>query len=135
MKTVWLNLPSKNLQLTKRFYREIGFRENPMHRGADHLGSFLLGDSNFVVMVFPEEAFTRFTGNDVTDTASGNEMLLNLDAQSREEVDIMAQTVIEAGGEVFAEPSEVDGWMYVMGFTDPDGHRWSMLYMDPQKMS
>ena len=52
MKTIWLNLPVKDLQKSKQFFREIGFRENAMHKEAQHLGSFLIGDSNFVLMLF-----------------------------------------------------------------------------------
>jgi predicted lactoylglutathione lyase len=58
-----------------------------------------------------------------------------VDAQSREEVDQMAEIVREAGGNIFAEPAESDGWMYAFGFADPDGHRWGVLYMDKEKMT
>lgn len=46
----------------------------------------------------------------------------------------MAETVRKAGGKIFAQPADSQGWMYVFGFEDLDGHRWSMLYIDPEKM-
>jgi predicted lactoylglutathione lyase len=61
-------------------------------------------------------------------------MLINLDAASREEVDAFAETVKRAGGDVYYEPTEVEGWMYITSFADLDGHRWSMLYMDWNNM-
>ena len=61
-------------------------------------------------------------------------MLTNVDAQSREEVEKMAVTVRKAGGEIFSEPRESQGWMYGLGFEDLDGHRWSMLYMNMGKI-
>ncbi|WP_373517375.1 VOC family protein [Pricia sp.] len=134
MKTIWLNLPVKNLKESRAFFKTIGFRENPMHKNAEHLASFLIGDHNFVMMLFPEEAFTGFAGNPIADTKKGTEVLLNIDAQSKKEVDKMAETVRKAGGEIYAEPSESQGWMYAFGFEDLDGHRWSMLYMDMDKM-
>jgi hypothetical protein len=57
-----------------------------------------------------------------------------MDAQSKEEVDVMAKRVKNAGGNIYTAPGEKDGWMYAFGFLDPDGHRWSVLYMDMSKM-
>lgn len=134
MKTIWLNLPVKELQKSKQFFRDIGFRENPVHKEAQHLGSFLIGENDFVLMLFPEGDIKDYTQNEVTDTTKSNEMLINIDAQSKEEVDAFAKVVTKAGGNVHSEPTEVDGWMYILSFTDLDGHRWSMLYMEPEKM-
>lgn len=134
MKTIWLNLPVKNIKNSKAFFNAIGFRENPRHEKAEHLASFLIGEHNFVMMLFPEEAFTSFSDNAISDTKKGTEVLINIDAQSREEVDEMSETVRKAGGKIFAEPGESQGWMYAFGFEDLDGHRWSMLYMDLDKM-
>lgn len=134
VKQAWLNLPVKDIQKSKEFFKAIGFRSNPMHEKNPQAGSFFIGENNFVLMLFPENTFSGFARNTVSDTSKGSEMLINIDAESREEVDAMALTVKKAGGKVFAEPGEADGWMYAMGFEDLDGHRWSMLYMDMSKM-
>ncbi|MBQ0735537.1 VOC family protein [Aquimarina celericrescens] len=134
MKTIWLNLPVKDIQKSKAFFKAIGFRENPIHKSASDLGSFLIGEHDFVMMLFQEETFQSFTQNNVSDTKNGTEVLINIDAQSKEEVDAFASIVKEAGGEVFSEPAEVDSWMYTFGFKDVDGHRWSMLYMNMEKI-
>ncbi|WP_226332192.1 VOC family protein [Echinicola marina] len=134
MKTIWLNLPVKDIKKSRDFFKAIGFKENPMHENAEHLASFLIGEHNFVMMLFPEKDFKRFTNNEVSDTQKGSEILLNIDAQSKSEVDTMANTVRIAGGKIFAEPGESQGWMYAFGFEDIDGHRWSMLYMDMEKI-
>lgn len=131
---VWLNLPVKDIEKSKIFFRAIGFKENPMHKSAKHLGSFFIGENKFVLMLFPEESFKTFSGNAVSDTTKGNEVLINFDAESKEEVDAMAEQVRIAGGKIYAEPGESQGWMYAFGFEDLDGHRWSMLYMDMAKM-
>ena len=134
MTTVWLNLPTKNLKNLKQFYRDIGFRENPMHKKAQHLGSFLIGKHDFILMLFPEEIFKQWVKNKVTDTTESNEILVNIDAQSKGEVDAFAKTVAKAGGTVYHGPGWVDGWMYLFSFNDPDGHCWNMLYMNPDKI-
>ncbi|MEC3965882.1 VOC family protein [Flagellimonas halotolerans] len=134
MKTIWLNLPVKDIKESKEFFKAIGFKENPRHKNAEHLGSFYIGENNFVLMLFPENTFKGFAQNEISDTQKGTEVLINIDAQSKSEVDTMAKTVQKAGGKIFAEPGESDGWMYAFGFEDLDGHRWSMLYMDMEKM-
>jgi hypothetical protein len=134
IKQVWLNLPVKDIEKSKLFFRQIGFKTNPMHENATHLGSFFIGEQNFVLMLFPESTFEHFAENPTSDTGKGTEMLINFDAQSKTEVDEMAETVRKAGGRIYGEPSEIDGWMYALGFEDLDGHRWCMLYMDMAKM-
>lgn len=134
IKTVWLNLPVKDMKKSKKFFRDIGFTENPMHEANPEVGSFLIGEHDFVLMLFPQEVFKGFVNHEVSDPAAGSEMLINIDAQSREEVDQMAKIVKKAGGEIYAEPGESQGWMYAFGFCDPDGHRWCMLHMDLTKM-
>ena len=39
----------------------------------------------------------------------------------------------EAGGDIYEEPALINGWMYGIGFQDPDGHRWNHVYMDFSK--
>jgi predicted lactoylglutathione lyase len=96
--------------------------------------SFLIGEPAVVMMLFQEEEFKGYVRTEISDTKKGSEILLNIDAQSKAEVDAMAETVVKAGGKIFAEPEEAQGWMYVFGFEDVDGHRWSMLYMDTNNM-
>lgn len=135
MKTFWLNLPVANIQKSKAFFKAIGFKPNPMHEEADHLASFLIGEKELVMMLFPEETFKSFTQNGLVNTEKATEVLLNIDAESKKEVDDMAKAVEKAGGALFAEPAESEGWMYGMGFKDLDGHRWSVLYMDVEKLA
>lgn len=134
MQKIWFNLPVEDIQRSKTFYKKIGFKGHPMHEQAEHLAGFLIGEDEIVLMLFPKTAFEGFTRHKVSDTSTGTQVLFNLGAQSREEVDEMNERVRLAGGIIFAEPALVDGWMYVNGFMDPDGHRWSMLYMDMSKM-
>lgn len=133
MKSIWINLPVKNVKKSKAFFEAIGFTPNPNYP-METSASFLIGEPSIVMMLFAEEEFKRFVRNEISDTKKGNEILLNIDAQSKEEVDTMANTVKKVGGTIFAHPEEVQGWMYAFGFEDLDGHRWSMLYMDPEKM-
>ena len=61
-------------------------------------------------------------------------LLLKALSESKEEVDDLARKAENAGAIIYASPVEKDGWMYGCGFTDPDNHRWNILYMDMSKM-
>lgn len=134
IKELWLNLPSKNVKKSTEFFLQMGFKLNERYGNTEHSASFLVGDKNIVVMLFAEHIFKSFTGNDITDTRLSTEILLSIDAQSKEEVDAYAKKAASAGGSVYHEPAESQGWMYGCGFCDLDGHRWNVLYMDMSKM-
>ncbi len=132
-KQVWLNLPVKNALKSKEFFSQLGFQFLE-ERTTEHSACMLLGETHFVVMLFTEDMFKNFIRHEITDTSTSAEMLLSIDAESREEVDELASKAKNAGGIVYAEPGENQGWMYGCGFCDLDGHRWNVLYMDFSKM-
>ena len=120
----------KDLQKAKKFFREIGFQFNEKSTGDSQESACLeVGSKPDVVMLFVGSSFKKFTRNPLADTHQGTEVLLSIDASSRQEVDDMAVKVEKAGGTIFASPEEIDGWMYGCGFADVDGHRWNVLNM------
>jgi predicted lactoylglutathione lyase len=133
-KELWLNLPVKDIAKAKDFFSKIGFRLNEKIGDSNEMACFLVGDKNTAVMLFPEKTFKDVTKSEISDTKAGSEVLISVDAENRDEVDEMARKVFEAGGRVFAEPAEIQGWMYGCAFADLDGHRWNMLYRDMSKM-
>jgi len=132
-KQIWLNLPVKEVAKSKAFFSKIGFSFNEKHDTPTST-CMLVGEGHFVVMLFEESLFASFSQNKLTDTKSSSEILISIDAESREEVDEMAEKVRQAGGNVFSDPAESQGWMYGCAFADLDGHRWNILYMDFSKL-
>jgi hypothetical protein len=132
-KQIWLNLPVKNVAKAKDFFWKIGFSFNEQH-DTPSSSCMIVGEGQFVVMLFEELLFKSFSQNELTNTQSGSEILISIDAESRGEVDELAQKIIEAGGNVFSPPAESQGWMYGCGFADLDGHRWNILFMDFDKL-
>jgi len=59
-KSLWINLPVKNLIKSKEFFLEIGFKENPEFPGNDNAASFLVGDNKVGLMLFDESTFKGF---------------------------------------------------------------------------
>ena len=133
-KEFWVNLPVKEISKSRAFFKAIGFTENAQFSENPTMASFFLGDKNVVVNFFPEALFKSFSTTEIADTTKGTEALFSIDAQSPAEVDEVANKAVAAGAKLYANPGEKDGWMYGCGFSDLDGHRWNVLYMDFSKM-
>ncbi|MDI9257343.1 VOC family protein [Flavobacterium sedimenticola] len=134
-KEIWLNLPVKDVLKSRAFYEQIGFTFNPNDNPYDStMQCMFVGQKNFVVMLFPEETLQKFSRIDLNDRSTTSQFLISIDAESREEIDHLTAKAKAAGATIFAEPEEIQGWMYGSGFTDLDGHRWNTLYMDHTKM-
>jgi len=132
-KEIWLNLPSKNLDETKGFFNKIGWTLNENQSNNDMI-CFSVGEKQITVLFFQEEMFKNITKSEISDTKTGAEILISFDAESRQEIDETARKVFDAGGTIFSEPAEIQGWMYGFGFADLDGHRWNMVFMDFSKL-
>ena len=133
-KEIWINLPVKDIAVSKEFFTKLGFAFNSEFGNTAHSACLNIGSKNVAVMLFADHLFKSFTQNDIADTSKVTEVLLSIDAESREEVDELAKKAAEAGGIVFGKPQENQGWMYGCGFSDLDGHRWNVLYMDMSQM-
>jgi len=81
----------------------------------------------------PVKDIRRSRAFEIADPKRGTEVLISIDAESKEEVDELLQKVVSAGGTIYGEPHD-QGWMYGAGFVDLDGHRWNVLYMDMSSM-
>ncbi len=129
----WLNLPVEDVQKSKSFFQSLGFSFQEDQSQGPHSAVMLVGTKPVVVMLFQREIFKNFIGGEISNLQMGNEMLISIDAPNRETVVAQAQKAQALGGILFGEPSEIDEWMFGCGFTDLDGHKWNVLYMDQEK--
>lgn len=132
-KELWLNLPVKDPKKSKNFFRELGFSFREDHENPTMI-AMMVGEKPVPVMLFEENHLSKVMQSELPDTSKTSQMIISFDAQSREEVDEIAEKVKAAGGNVFDPPGEIQGWMYGCAFADLDGHRWNALYMDTDKM-
>ena len=130
--SAWFNLPVKDIPRSKAFFEQLGARF--VERETPEMFGIYLGKNNVQVMIFGHAQFEQFTQAKVADLSNTGELLISMEAQSKTEVEELAEKVLAAGGTIFAGPETWQGWMYGMGFQDPDGHRWNMAFMDWDKM-
>ena len=123
---VFINLPVKNLKRSKEFFTHLGFRFN-MQFTDDKAACLIIGQ-NIYAMLLVEKFFKAFTRKAVANAKKSTEVLIAIDAESREKVDEMIRRAVEAGGSVYMPPQD-HGKMYSHSFADPDGHQWEILYM------
>lgn len=135
IKDLWINLPVKDLKRSIAFFEAVGFSFSKNSPGFTPTSApMMVGSNKVVVMLFEDSLFQGFSRNPITDTTQSTEVLFSFGAESRKDVDQVAQDAEAAGGNVFAKPAEKDGWMYGCGFADLDGHRWNALFMDMSKV-
>ncbi|MBD0287378.1 MAG: VOC family protein, partial [Flavisolibacter sp.] len=124
---IFVNLPVKDLNKSIEFFTKLGFSFNPQF--TDDQATCMIISENIFAMLLVEERFKDFTKKEICDATKSTEVLIALDADSREKVDELVQKAVEAGGSIYAEPQD-HGWMYGHSFADLDGHQWEVLYMD-----
>lgn len=131
-KQFWLNLPVNDVAKSKSFFTALGFTFNENIPNAATSACMLVGEHKIPVMLFDKATFKGFCLDEIAE--KGTEVLLSIDAQSKEEVDELVEKAIAAGGTSTHKPVEMTGWMYGCLIADIDGHKWNVLHMDTTKM-
>lgn len=124
---IFVNLPVKDLQKSIAFFTHLGYTFNPQF--TDEYATCMIVSEHIFVMLLVEARFKDFTKKTIADATKTTEVLLAIDADTREAVDTLVQKALEAGGSTYAAPMD-HGWMYQHSFADLDGHQWEILYMD-----
>ena len=129
---IFINLPVKDLNKSIGFFTKLGFTFNPQFTD-DQATCMILGENIFAMLLI-EERFKDFTQKPISNAQKNTEVLLALDAESREKVDEIIRNAVAAGGSIYSEPQD-QGWMYGHSFADLDGHQWEILYMDESALT
>jgi len=124
---IFVNLPVKNLNQTVDFFTSLGFKFDP--RFTDENATCMIISEENYAMLLVEKYFKTFTSKEVIDAHKSTETIIALSADSRENVDELADKALQAGGKISRAPED-HGWMYGRSFEDLDGHIWEVFYMD-----
>ena len=118
-KQIFVNLPVKDVERSKRFYSAMGYAFNPQFSNEQAL-SMVISDDIYA-MLLVEEFFQTFTPRKISDAHTATEVLTCLSCESRAQVDELIAKARDAGGTVPREPQDM-GFMYSQAYADPDGH-------------
>ncbi|WP_203339966.1 VOC family protein [Planococcus beijingensis] len=128
MKELWINLPVKDLERSREFFSAVGFNVMELGQAGNEMVGMVVGVHQVHVMLVLEERFKNYSLNALTDTDQSTEALFSISVDLKEELDETIGKVKQAGGFVFSEPAEQNGF-YGAAFADLDGHRWNLLVM------
>lgn len=129
-KQIIFNLPVKDLARSKDFFAALGFGFNPQFSNESAAFMIIVEDS-ILAMLMTEDFFTSLTNKPVAQALEGNEVIICLSCESREEVDSLIAKATAAGARI-PHPPEDHGFMYDQGFEDLDGHLWNLVWMSPE---
>jgi predicted lactoylglutathione lyase len=128
---IFVNVAVEDLDRSVDFFTKLGFTFDP--RFTDETATCMIVSGEAFVMLLVESKFKEFTKKELVDSTTHTEAILALSAESREGVDELADTALEAGGAPANDPMDY-GFMYGRSFQDPDGHIWEVMWMDPSAL-
>ena len=126
---IFVNLPVSDLQRSRGFVEALGAVNEP--KFTDETAACMTFSESIHVMLLTHEKFRQFTPRPIADATAGSEVLLCLSADSRESVDTAVERAVASGGTADPAPKQDYGVMYGRSVSDPDGHIWEIMWMDP----
>lgn len=128
---IFINLPVKNLGKSMDFFRNLDFEFNAQF--TDDKAACMVVSDNIFVMLLTHSYFQTYTKKAICDAKTTTEVLIALDARSKDEVKQTVSKAQSLGADIYAEPQD-HGWMYQHSFADLDGHQWEFAYMDESQL-
>src|SRR6478609_2535721 len=126
VKSIYLNLPIKDINKAKDFWTKLRFSFNPQFSNEKGL-CLILNEGSIYSMLLTEEFFSTFTNRPIADGKT-TEVIIAIDVESRKKVEGIIELALANGGSRYREVQDF-GWMYNDAFADPDGHQWEFFYM------
>ncbi len=126
-KQIFVNLPVRDLKRSVDFFTGLGFTFNPQF--TDENATCMIVNDEAFVMLLVEPFFQSFTKKALANATTDTEVIMALSADSRAEVDALADKALAAGAKPSNDPME-EGPMYGRSFQDVDGHLWEVFHMD-----
>ncbi|WP_319633478.1 VOC family protein [Janthinobacterium sp. FT14W] len=100
-----LNLPVKDLDKSRAFFAALGFAFDPRFSG-DNAAYMHIVDGAIQAMLTTEPFFQSLIDKPVANAREGNEIVICLSCDSREEVDSLIAGAAAAGGRIPHRPEE-----------------------------
>lgn len=125
---LYVNLPVADLARSVAFYARLGFAFNESY--SDDRAACMIVSERAMVMLLARPFFETFTPLPVADATLATGSILAVECASAADVDAIMQAALRQGA---AEPRapQTSEALYSRAFTDPDGHLWELVFLDP----
>lgn len=125
---LFLNLPVADLAASRTFFAALGFGFD--EKFCDEGAACMVVSEQAYVMLLQRDRFAEFVTKPLADSAETTALTACVSAESRAEVDALADAAGAAGAGDAKGPQDY-GFMYQRSFHDLDGHLWEIAWMDP----
>lgn len=126
-KQIIINLPVQDLGKSKAFFSALGYGFDPQVSG-EQAAMLIIAQDSIHVMLTTEDFFQSLIDKPMMRASQGNELVLCLTCESREELDSLIARASAAGARI-PHPPEDHGFMVDQGFEDLDGHLWNLVWV------
>ncbi|TXH71728.1 MAG: glyoxalase/bleomycin resistance/extradiol dioxygenase family protein [Thiothrix sp.] len=126
----YINLPVDNLDATKTFFTQLGFKFDPNFTDTQAAGMIINEGHSYAMLLSRPFFHSFFPHKAISDAKAQVEVSIALQCDSKEAVDALIAKAISAGGKTYNQAQD-HGFMYGHGFEDLDGHIWEVFTMTP----
>lgn len=126
-KISFITLAVNDLKISVDFYKNaFGFPTKGIQDGNEEHCMFELDDKLNLVLYRRQEFLTLAANPTQIEKSAG--FILSHNAQSREQVDEILQSALQAGASQIGKTQD-EPWGYSASIADPDGHQWEIVFM------
>lgn len=126
---MFVNVAVEDLDRSVEFFTKLGFSFDP--RFTNETATCMIVSDEAFVMLLVESKFKAFTTKELADTTTQTEAILALSAESREQVDELADMALEAGGASANDPIDwvscMDGASRTSTVTSGSSSGWTRV--------
>jgi predicted lactoylglutathione lyase len=127
-KKLFISLPVSDVAASVAFYEALGMSRDPAFPSGES-GAAMNWSDAVCFMLSSHDAFRGLSVKPIADTHATTANLFALSMDSREAVDAIFEAALATGGRE-VHGVEDEGFMYSVGFEDPDGHGFGPFHMD-----
>lgn len=132
VKSIFVNLPVKDLVKTRKFWTQLGFSFNEDFSDENAL-CLVLNEGSINSMLISHEMFSTFTNRPIAE-ATSTQVLIAIEVDTKEQVDAIVNLAINNGATRYRQSTD-HGWMYYDSFADLDGHQWEIMFTNSSHLT
>ncbi len=126
-KSVFINLPVKDLAKSMDFFAKIGWPHNPQF--TDETAASIVISDTIYAMVMTHEKFASFVDKPIADLKTTVGALIAISVDTTDEMHQIVDAALAAGGRESKPPQDY-GFMQARTFEDLDGQTWEIVWMN-----
>lgn len=130
MKQIFINLPVTDLEKSKIFYEQLGFKNHALFTGKNQV--CMAWSEHILVMLQSKSFFNLGNKKSIADIERQLSATFTLPVESKTMVDKIIKNGLKAGGKEPITPINED-YMIVRAIEDLEGHIWSFIHLDTEK--